>query len=99
MKSGLPFAAVARGGRLQSERLKEIKDDIIAHIADERLSVTFIARRHGVTPRSMRLLFEAEGVTFSEYVVEQRLVRAASCSRRLNFPIGRLAQSPSRSDF
>jgi AraC-like DNA-binding protein len=85
MKSGLPFSAVALGGRLQSESLKAIKDDIIAHIANERLSVTFIARRHGVTPRSVRLLFEADGVTFSEYVVEQRLVRACLMLTEVKF--------------
>jgi transcriptional regulator GlxA family with amidase domain len=76
MKTRLLFTPGARGRGMQSARLKAIKDDILAHIADERLSVTNIARRHGVTPRSVRLLFKADGGTFSKYVIEQRLVRA-----------------------
>lgn len=35
-----------------------------------------IARRHGVTPRYVQLLFDGAGQTFSEFVVEQRLAQA-----------------------
>jgi AraC-like DNA-binding protein len=75
MKARVLSAAVRRGRGPQSARLKAIKEDILAHVSDERLSVTDIARRHGVTPRWIRLLFEADGRTFSAYVIEQRLVR------------------------
>lgn len=66
--------AVGRG--LKAARLNAIKADINARLSDERLSVTDIARRHRVTPRYVQLLFEADGRTYSEYVVEQRLARA-----------------------
>ena len=85
MKTRLLSAAVAGGRSLQSARLEAIKDDILAHIADERLSVTDIARRHGVTPRSVRLLFQADGGTFSEYVIEQRLVRSCRMLTEVKF--------------
>ena len=35
-----------------------------------------VAERHRVTPRYVRKLFEGEGVTFSEFVLAQRLARA-----------------------
>jgi AraC-like DNA-binding protein len=102
MKPGLPFSGVARGGRLQSERLTAIKDDIVAHIADERLSVTDIARRHGMTPRSVRLLFDADGRTFSEYVIEQRLERVCRMlteAKFLDWTIGAIAFEAGFSDL
>jgi AraC-like DNA-binding protein len=67
---------VARGRGLRAARLQAIKTDILAHLADERLSVTETARRHRVTPRYVQMLFESDGATFSEYVREQRLARA-----------------------
>jgi AraC-like DNA-binding protein len=69
-------AEVARGRGLPAARLRAIKDDVHARISDERLSATDIASRHNVTARYVQLLFEADGGTFSEYVVEQRLARA-----------------------
>jgi AraC-like DNA-binding protein len=69
-------AEVARGRGLRAARLKAIKNDILANISDERLSVTDVARRHRVTPRYVQLLFESDGGTFSGYVIEHRLARA-----------------------
>jgi AraC-like DNA-binding protein len=69
-------AEAARGRGLRAARLKAIKDDILSNIANENLSVAAIARRHCMTPRYVQLLFEADGRTFSEYVVELRLERA-----------------------
>lgn len=67
---------VAEAGGLQATRLAALKTDILAHLADEGLSVVTLARRHRVTPRYVQMLFETEGRTFSEYVLEQRLARA-----------------------
>jgi AraC-like DNA-binding protein len=67
---------VAAGRGIRAARLRAIKDDILKHSTDERLSVTTVAKRHHVTPRYVQLLFESDGGTFSEYVVEQRLARA-----------------------
>jgi AraC-like DNA-binding protein len=38
--------------------------------------VTALARRHGVSPRYVQMLFETESTTFSEFVRDTRLARA-----------------------
>lgn len=68
--------ALACGRGVRAARLNAIKDDILRQIDNERLSVSAIARRHRLTPRYVQLLFAGDGGTFSEYVIEQRLVRA-----------------------
>ena len=50
--------------------------DISAHLGDGDVSVAEIARRHSVTPRYVHKLFENEGLTFSSFVLGQRLSRA-----------------------
>jgi AraC-like DNA-binding protein len=67
---------IAQSRGLRAARLDAVKSDIIDHLGDEGLSVADLARRHRVTPRYVHMLFEAEGRTFSEYVVEQRLAHA-----------------------
>jgi AraC-like DNA-binding protein len=67
---------IASGRGLRVARLNAIKADIDRLAAEEDLSVARIAARHRVTPRYVHMLFEAEGRTFSEYVVERRLTRA-----------------------
>lgn len=66
--------AQARG--LRAARLQAIKSDIARRFADEGLSVSDVARRHGVTPRYVHMLFEVEGRSFSEFLIEQRLTQA-----------------------
>jgi AraC-like DNA-binding protein len=61
---------------LRATRLAAMKADILASLSDERFSVAMLAARHHVTPRYVQMLFEAEGRTFSKYVLEQRLARA-----------------------
>lgn len=70
-------AAEAAAGRgLAAARLKAIKADILKNIGSSTLSLTALAKRHGVTPRYIRALLEREGTSFSDYVREQRLARA-----------------------
>jgi len=73
---GRDGAAIARGRGVRAGRLAGIKTDILEHLADPALSVASVARRQGLTPRYVHMLFEDEGNTFSEYVVSQRLGRA-----------------------
>lgn len=70
-----------RGKR--AARLATVKADILANLDSPRLSVARVAARHGVTPRYVHMLFEAEGATFSEFVLGHRLLRA---HRLLNDP-------------
>jgi AraC-like DNA-binding protein len=57
-------------------RLRAIKADIVENMCSRELSIVSVAERHQVTPRYVRKLFEGEGVTFSEFVLAQRLARA-----------------------
>jgi AraC-like DNA-binding protein len=69
-------AELARGRGLRAARLHAMKKDLASNIDQPDLSVQTLATRHGLTPRCVQRLFEMEGVTFTEYVVSQRLARA-----------------------
>jgi AraC-like DNA-binding protein len=69
-------AVLAQERGVRAARLAAMKADILAHLREEGLSVHDIARRHRVTPRYVQMLFDADGMTFSEFVIEQRLTRA-----------------------
>lgn len=75
-------AVIAERGK-RAARLAAVKADILDNLASPRLSVATVAARHGVTPRYLHMLFEAEGVTYSEFVLGHRLLRA---HRMLNDP-------------
>jgi AraC-like DNA-binding protein len=74
-----------RNDSIRAARLAAIKADI-AENAGNDLSVIAVALRHGITPRYVAKLFEAEGTTFSQFVLWQRLERAR---RMLTDPICR----------
>jgi AraC-like DNA-binding protein len=61
---------------VRAARLRLIKEDIAAQLDRADLSVATIAARHRIKPRWIQRLFEREGMTFTEYVLAQRLARA-----------------------
>jgi len=65
-------AALQRGGA--AARLYALKKDIDRFLFSPRLGAVFLARRNGITPRHVHRLFEAEGVSLSQYVLERRLL-------------------------
>ena len=67
-------AIEGRGKR--AARLTAIKTDIMQNLGRQQLSVNTVAARQGVSPRYVQMLFESEGLSFSEFVLEQRLSRA-----------------------
>jgi AraC-like DNA-binding protein len=67
---------MARARGLPAARLSAIKADILGRLEEEGMTVTTIAKRRGVTPRYVQMLFESDGTTFSEYVLDQRLARS-----------------------
>src|SRR5262249_11416691 len=80
--------AAERGVR--AARLRAIKDDVLANLGDETLSIGAVALRHGITPRYVSMLFDGSGTTFSHFVLEQRLARAhrmLASSRHLAQPV------------
>jgi AraC-like DNA-binding protein len=68
--------AIAEGRGIVAARLQAIMADISSNLGDGELVVAEIARRHRVTPRYVHKLFESEGLTFSAFVLGQRLSRA-----------------------
>ncbi|MBR1208876.1 MULTISPECIES: helix-turn-helix domain-containing protein [unclassified Bradyrhizobium] len=68
--------AVAADRTLGAVRLAAIKADIVANLDDGTLNATMVATRNRVSVRYLHKLFENEGITYSEFVVGQRLARA-----------------------
>jgi transcriptional regulator GlxA family with amidase domain len=68
-------AILAQGRGLRAARLQAIKRYIAANFGDGGLDVGRVAARHRLTPRNVQRLFESEGTTFSEFLLNQRLAR------------------------
>jgi len=69
-------AEAAKNGGVQAARLCVIKEDVANRLAEAGLSLATVAARHRLVPRYVQRLFESEGVTFTEYVLAQRLALA-----------------------
>ena len=69
-------AEIANGRGVRAARLRAIKADVSARPGDPDLNIGAVAARHGVTPRHVQRLFEGEGTTFSQFLLNQRLARA-----------------------
>jgi AraC-like DNA-binding protein len=65
--------AITEGRGVAAARLRAIMTDISAHLGDGNLSVAEVARRHRLTPRYIHKLFENDDLTFSSFVLGQRL--------------------------
>lgn len=68
--------ALAADRTVGAVRLAAIKADIVANIHDGDLNATMVATRHRLTVRYMHKLFESDGITYSEFVLGERLARA-----------------------
>jgi AraC-like DNA-binding protein len=69
-------AAIAADRGVRAARLAVVKADIVEHLARRDLTLVALAARQRITPRYVQKLFEREGITFSEFVLDQRLARA-----------------------
>ena len=69
-------AAVALSGGVRAARLHAIKADVLKNLGSHDLTLANVAKRQRVTPRYIHMIFELEGISFSEYVLDQRLLRA-----------------------
>jgi AraC-like DNA-binding protein len=75
----LTLDGIAKGGAsrndrsIRAARLELVKRDVLDRRRNPDLTVEAIARRQGVTVRYIHRLFEAEGVTFSEFLRDNRL--------------------------
>ncbi|MEA2915328.1 MAG: hypothetical protein QOJ15_7409 [Bradyrhizobium sp.] len=68
--------ALAADRTVSAVRLAAIKADIVANLDDGNLNATMVSTRSGVTVRYLHKLFESGGVTYSEFVLRERLARA-----------------------
>jgi AraC-like DNA-binding protein len=73
--------ALAARGSVRAVRLAAIKTDIVANLHEADLNATTVATRTGVTVRYLHKLFENEGLTYSKFVLGQRLGRAYAILR------------------
>jgi AraC-like DNA-binding protein len=74
---------LASGRGLRAARLDAIKRWTLARLVSSELSVRAAAAAAGVSVRVVQLLFEADGVTFTAFVLRERLALA---HRRLSMP-------------
>src|SRR5437016_5781406 len=68
---------LARTRGVRAARLCAVKKDVIRNL-DGKLSISAVAARHRLTPRTVQMLFEDSGTTFTAFVREQRLLRAGA---------------------
>jgi AraC-like DNA-binding protein len=95
-------AVHAAGGGLRAARIHAIKSDILANLSDQELCVDIVAKRQRITPRYLHMLFEEEGVTFTQFVLSARLGLAHRmlCDRRnLNQNISGIAYAAGFADL
>jgi AraC-like DNA-binding protein len=76
---------IANGRGVKAARMAAIKSDIIARLERE-VKLGDIAARHRVSPRYVRMLFESDGSSFTEFVRAERLnwARRMLVSRRFD---------------
>jgi AraC-like DNA-binding protein len=78
-------ADTASDGGLRAARLAAAKTHIIQNSARQDISVGAVASHLAVTPRYLQRLFEADGTTFSEFLLGQRLTHAYRMLRNARF--------------
>jgi AraC-like DNA-binding protein len=69
-------AEAASAGGLRATRLRTAKVYIVENSFRQDLSVGVVAAHLGLTPRYLQRLFEADGTTYSAFLLGQRLTRA-----------------------
>jgi len=69
-------AAIASTRGVRDARLRAIKADIVESIGRADLSIAAVSALHQLSPRSVQMLFEADGSTFTDFVLRQRLAQA-----------------------
>jgi AraC-like DNA-binding protein len=67
---------IANQRGLRAARLHAVQAGILKNLGNRELSASAIALRHGISQRYMQMLFETTGITFTEFVLDQRLKRA-----------------------
>ena len=74
--SGSRHPVGAQNGALRAARLGAIKSDIVDNLRQHSLSIHATASRHGISTRYIHQLFAADGTSFADFVLHQRLAVA-----------------------
>lgn len=70
---------------VRAARLRDIKSHILDNLRQHGLSIHAVANRHDISVSYVRQLFAAEGTTFGEFVLQQRLAAADAMLRDPHF--------------
>jgi AraC-like DNA-binding protein len=74
--TGPSESELARQRGLAAAQLQLIQSETLKRLSANTLTIGSVARRCGVSPRHAQRLFEQVGMTFTEFVLEQRLLLA-----------------------
>ncbi|WP_249140544.1 AraC family transcriptional regulator [Bradyrhizobium manausense] len=77
-------AEEARSRGLAAARLEMLKSNILAQLDSPALSLTSLAAAHRISPRTIQLMFEQAGETYTGFLLEHRLLRADRLLRNPN---------------
>ena len=69
-------AVLAATPGVRAARLQAVKADILQNLTSCELSIGAVAKRQGISPRYVQMMLEDEGTSYSEFVLEQRLLQA-----------------------
>ena len=69
-------AEVANKRGVVAARMRSVKTHILSQIGSPKLTAATVALKHGISTSYVRKLFEAEGTSFTEFVLTQRLAAA-----------------------
>jgi AraC-like DNA-binding protein len=76
LRSGDDDARPALQGGAAAARLQLIESQVTANLHDPGLSIAWVAEQNSLSPKQVQRLFERKGMTFAEFVLEQRLLYA-----------------------
>jgi AraC-like DNA-binding protein len=64
---------LAQNRGMGAARTLALKKDIVHLIGPQDVTIDLLAKRHGISPRYIRRLFEVDGTTLTAFVLEERL--------------------------
>ena len=80
-------AALARGRGQTAARLDLMRADVMSALGRNDLCLSEVASRSGLSPRQAQRMFEQAGTTFTEFVLEQRLLMARNTNPQIDRPM------------
>jgi AraC-like DNA-binding protein len=86
LRTGRDETQLATQRGYSEARLRLVQSEVLEHLHDSDLTLASIARSVSLSPKQVQRLFERTGTTFTEFVLEQRLL---SARRLLSGPVGR----------